>query len=94
MKFHGCEIVIIFIYLLFLVIEIPDQNKTINCKSKIKNSVCNKWYNFYYNSLEKLNQYNDELTKTFSSVIFQRFQIQLPPRMFPVGEFLVGVFAQ
>ena len=34
MKFDGCRIVIIFIALLLLVIDFPNQYKTIHCKSK------------------------------------------------------------
>ena len=56
------------LYLLLLVIDYSDQYKTIHCKSTNKNSVCNKLYHIYHNSLENLNQFNDKFTKTFYSV--------------------------
>ena len=55
------------LYLLSLVIDFPDQYKTIHCKSANKISVCNKWYHTYHNSLETLNQFIDKFTKTFYS---------------------------
>ena len=51
------------LYLLLLVVDFHDQYKTIYCKSTNKNSVCNKWYHIYHNSIENLNQFIDELTK-------------------------------
>ena len=56
------------LYLLLLVIDFPDQYKTIHCKSTNKNSVFNKWYDSYYNSLENLNQFINKFPQTFYSV--------------------------
>ena len=55
-------------YFLLLVIDFPNQYKTIHCKSTNKNSVCNKLYHTYYNSLENLNQFIDKFPITFYSV--------------------------
>ena len=52
-------------YLLLLVIDFPDQYKTMHCKPINQNSVCNKWYHTYHNSLENPNQFIDEFPKTF-----------------------------
>ena len=56
------------LFLLLLVIDFPDQLETINCKSTNKDSVCNKWYQTYHNSLENLNQFIYKFTKTFYNV--------------------------
>ena len=56
-----------------LVIDFPDQYKTIHCKSTNKNSVYNKLYHIYHNSLENLNQFIYKFIKTFYSVFSNRF---------------------
>ena len=59
------------LYLLLLVIDLPDQYKTIHCKSTNKNSVCN--------SLENLNKFIDKFPKTFYSIrISYNFEISFP----------------
>ena len=51
------------LYLLLLVIDCPNQYNAIHCKLTNKNSVYNKWYHTYRNSLENLNQFIDKFTK-------------------------------
>ena len=63
MKFYGCRIVIIFI-----VIDFPDQYKTIHCESTNKSRAYNKLYHTYHNSLENLNKFIHKFPKTFYSV--------------------------
>ena len=55
-------------YFSLLVIDLPNQYKTIHCKSIYKNNVYNKWYQTYHNSLESLNQFIYKFPKTFYSV--------------------------
>ena len=61
------------LYLLLLVIDFPDQYKTIHCKLTNKNSLCNKWYHTYHNSLENLNQFADKFIKTFYRVVLRKY---------------------
>ena len=65
------------LFLLSLVIDFPDQYKTIHCKSTNKSIVCNKWYRTYHDSLENIDQLIDKFTKTFYSVINHDFVTEL-----------------
>ena len=69
----AVELELYSMYVLLLVIDFPDQCKTIHCKSTNKNSVYNKWYHTYHNSLENFNQFIDKLPKTFYSVVINIF---------------------
>ena len=51
--------------------NINSQYKIINCKSTDKNSICNKWYHTYHNSLENVNKFIDKFSKTFYSVLLE-----------------------
>ena len=57
--------------LYFFISGFPYQYNTIHsihCKSRNKNSVCNKWCYTQHNSLENLNQFIDKFPKTSYSV--------------------------
>ena len=57
-------------YLLLLVIDFPDQYKTIHYKSTNKNSIFNKWFHTFHNSLENLNQFYDKFPRKNYSEYF------------------------
>ena len=60
-------------YMLVLVIRLPDQYMTIHCKSTNKSSVCHKWYHTYHNSLYSLNHFIDKFTNTYFSVLIAQY---------------------
>ena len=71
----ASELKLYLLYLLLLVIYLPDQYNTIHYKLTNKSSVCNKGYHTYHNSWENLNQSFYKFKKTFYSVDISDYNI-------------------